>query len=67
MALGGDGLPGSICHSVAGRCSESWPLVPPDHPGSEEDLCDGVVLNLPWARDSLDLVLGCSGGLQVYQ
>jgi hypothetical protein len=65
-ALRGDGIPGNVSHSIAARCSKDWPLVPADHPGPGEDLCYGWVLNPPWAWDSLDLVLRCSGDPQVY-
>jgi hypothetical protein len=41
--------------------------VPADHPRSREDLCYGMVLNPPRARDSLDTLLGCGGDSQVYQ
>jgi hypothetical protein len=57
----GDGLPGSISHNIVARHLEGWPLVPTDHPRSGEDLRYGSILNPPWARDSLDPVLGCGG------
>jgi hypothetical protein len=63
----GDGLLGNVNHNIVARCSEGWPLVLADHPGSGEDLCYGPVLNPPWVRDSLDPVLGCGGDSQVYQ
>jgi hypothetical protein len=40
MALRSDGLPGGISHNITNRCSEGWPLVPTEDPGSREDLCN---------------------------
>jgi hypothetical protein len=63
----GDGLLGSISHSIIARCLEGWPLVPADHPGPREDLCYGPILIPALVRDSFDLVLGYSSDTQVHQ
>jgi hypothetical protein len=63
----GDGLSGSVSHIVTMRCSKSWPLVPAEDSGPEEDLCDGLELHPPWMWDFLDPVLGGGGGTQVFQ
>jgi hypothetical protein len=67
MTLRSDDLLGSICHSITDRCSEGWPLVPVEDPGSREDLCNCLEFLLPWMRDSLDLVSWGGGDAQVSQ
>jgi hypothetical protein len=42
-----DGLSGGISHSVIDRCSEGWPLVPAEDPGSREDLYNCFEFHLP--------------------
>jgi hypothetical protein len=61
-----DGLSCGISHSVTVRHSASWPLVPTEDPGPEEDLCDGLELHPRWTRDFLDHVHGGSRDAQVY-
>jgi hypothetical protein len=56
-----DGLPGGISNGVATRGPESWSLVSAKDSGSEEDLCDGFKLHLPWTWDFLDPVPGGGG------
>jgi hypothetical protein len=62
-----DGLPGGISNSVAVRGPESWSLVSAKDSGSEEDLCDGFELHLPWTWNFLDPILGGGGDAQVLQ
>jgi hypothetical protein len=62
-----DGLSGGICHSITDRCSEGWPLMPAEDPGSEEDLCNCLEFYLLWTRDSLDPVSWGRGDVQVSQ
>jgi hypothetical protein len=62
-----DGLPGGISNSVAARGPESWSLVSAKDSRSEEDLCDGFELHLPWMWDFLYPVLGGGGDVQVLQ
>jgi hypothetical protein len=40
MAPRSDGLTSGISHSITNRCSEGWPLVPVEDPGSREDHCN---------------------------
>jgi hypothetical protein len=56
MAPRSDGLLGGISHNITDRCSEGWPLVPAEDPGSGEDLCNCLEFHPPWMWDSLDLV-----------
>jgi hypothetical protein len=62
-----DGLPGSISNSVAARGPESWSLMLAEDSASEENLCDGFELHLPWMWDFLDPVPGSGGDAQVLQ
>jgi hypothetical protein len=62
-----DGMSGSISHSITHRCSEGWPLVPTEDPGSREDLCNYLEFHPPWTRDSLDPVSLGRGDAQVSQ
>jgi hypothetical protein len=67
MAPRNDGLPGGISHSITDRCSEGWPLVPAEDPGSREDLYYCLEFHLPWMQDSLDPVSWGGGDAQVSQ
>jgi hypothetical protein len=60
-----DGLPGGISHSITDRCSEGWPLVPAEDPGSRENLCNCLEFHPPWMRDSLDPVSWGGGDAEV--
>jgi hypothetical protein len=62
-----DGLPGGIGNSIAVRGPESWSLVLVEDSGSEENLCDGFQLHLPWTQDLLYPVSGGGGDAQVLQ
>jgi hypothetical protein len=67
MAPRSYGLPGGISHSITDRCSEGWPLVPIEDPGSQEDLCNCLDFHPLWKRDSLDPVSWGGGDAQVSQ
>jgi hypothetical protein len=62
-----DGLPGGISHNVTVRCSASWPLVPVEDLGPEEDVCDGLELHPPRMWDILDPIPTGGGDAQVFQ
>jgi hypothetical protein len=62
-----DGLLGSVSHDVIARCSESWPLVPAEDPGPEEDLTDGHEFHAPWTQDYPDPISRGGGDAKVYQ
>jgi hypothetical protein len=62
-----DGLPGSIDNNITARGPESWSLVSAEDSESEENLCDGLELHLPWTWDFLDPIPGGGGDAQVFQ
>jgi hypothetical protein len=61
-----DGVPGGISHSVTTRRSKSWPLVPIEDSGPEEDLRDGLEFHPPWTQNFLDPVYRGGGAAQVF-
>jgi hypothetical protein len=67
MAPRSDDLLGGISHNITDRCSEGWPLVPAEDPGSGEDLCNCLEFHPPWMRDSLDPVAWGGGDAQMSQ
>jgi hypothetical protein len=64
MAPRSDGLPSGISHIITDRCSEGWPLMPTENPGSGEDLCNFLEFHRPWMRDSLDPISWGGGDAQ---
>jgi hypothetical protein len=62
----GDGLLGSISHSVAARGPESWSLVSAEDSRSEEDLSNGFELHPPWTQDFIGPITGSGGDAQVF-
>jgi hypothetical protein len=59
-ALRSDGIPGD-------RCSEGWPLVPVEDPGSGEDLCNYLEFHPLCTRYTLDPISWGGGDAQVSQ
>jgi hypothetical protein len=67
MAPRSDGLLGDSRHNITDRCSEGWPLVPAEDPGSGEDLCSYLEFHPSWTRDFLDPISWGGGDAQVSQ